>query len=229
MTENWTKNLSLDYPLVLEIISVRRPDEVALHVVDVALVVHQVVLVLSLYLNPPHHNIVLHVDTFFFAFILSLLREVIQELLLSWVKYLLVFLVVLLLLLLLKLLILLLLNIVIVRLFLIGRLLREIVLMTAMVLLLNWLVFRARALTVIEVSHLHQIIVVDSLSVTVLTTSVALSVLEVLRRRSTALMFAALIIKVNEIISVVLLRLRLDRGNWRLDSRPALTILLLRR
>lgn len=51
---------------LLELISIRCANEVALHVVDVAIRVHQVLLVLPLDLDPPHYDVVLDVDTLLF-------------------------------------------------------------------------------------------------------------------------------------------------------------------
>lgn len=50
---------------LFELIGVRCANEVALHVVDVAVRVHQVLLVLSLNLDPSHHYVVLDINALF--------------------------------------------------------------------------------------------------------------------------------------------------------------------
>jgi hypothetical protein len=54
---------------LLEFIGIRSADEVALHVVNVAVGVHEVLLVFSFDLNAAHHYVVLDVNAFFFFFV----------------------------------------------------------------------------------------------------------------------------------------------------------------
>lgn len=50
---------------LFELIGVRCANEVALHVVDVAVGVHQVLLLLSLDLDPAHHHVILDINALF--------------------------------------------------------------------------------------------------------------------------------------------------------------------
>ncbi len=48
------------------------PIEVPLHIVDVALIIHQVVFLLPLYLDSSHQFFILHIHTLLLPFVLSL-------------------------------------------------------------------------------------------------------------------------------------------------------------